>query len=409
MADQEFEDEKISPDDVIQVIELDDNGVVSDVLNGFEIVSDEENDQNEYDDIEDMETAVDEEEIKDMADLVFDKHTDAVFTVSLDPKTCDLAVTGGQDDQAFVWKLSSGEVVINCTGYKDSVTCSGFSHDGAYVAAADYSGIVKVWKVDTREEVFTFDCSEAEWLKWHPASHVLFLGTVDGEVWMWKIPSGECKTFQGHGCAASCGLILADGKRMCLGYGDGSVKIWDLKSNAVLHNIADSYAHKTTVLCMDSHLVNNIVLTGSEDVTAKIINCSSGKVMTTLDCSSPGYEGENSVEAVGLSPTHNFAATGTVIGCLAIWDTSTNICRHQCHTNAGIESLQWDKTLPLIYTGCLDGIIRLWDARNGQVVSKWTGHTDKILGFDISKDGKSLVTVSDDKTARVFSLTSPER
>ena len=41
---------------------------------------------------------------------------------------------------------------------------------------------------------------------------MLFLGTVDGDIWMWKIPSGDCKTLQSHGFTASCGLILSDGE-----------------------------------------------------------------------------------------------------------------------------------------------------------------------------------------------------
>ena len=51
----------------------------------------------------------------------------------------------------------------------------------------------------------------------------------------------------------------------------------------------------------------------------------------------------------------------------------------------GIVKLQWDKLSPLIYTSCLDGIVRLWDSRNGQVASQWTGHTDSILDFEISR------------------------
>ena len=47
--------------------------------------------------------------------------------------------------------------------------------------------------------------------------------------------------------------------------------------------------------------------------------------------------------------------------------------------------LQWDKLSPLVYTSCLDGVVRLWDSRNGQVASKWTGHSDAILDFEISK------------------------
>ena len=51
-----------------------------------------------------------------------------------------------------------------------------------------------------------------QWMKWHPGAHVLLAGTVDGDAWMWKIPSGDCKTFQGPGCTASSGLLLTDGK-----------------------------------------------------------------------------------------------------------------------------------------------------------------------------------------------------
>ena len=39
-----------------------------------------------------------------------------MFCVSLDPKSCDFAVTGGQDDKAFVWRVSTGELIFECTG-----------------------------------------------------------------------------------------------------------------------------------------------------------------------------------------------------------------------------------------------------------------------------------------------------
>lgn len=42
--------------------------------------------------------------------------TASVFCVSLDPKTNALAVTGGEDDKAFVWRLSDGELLFECAG-----------------------------------------------------------------------------------------------------------------------------------------------------------------------------------------------------------------------------------------------------------------------------------------------------
>lgn len=40
----------------------------------------------------------------------------SVFCVSLDPATNSMAVTGGEDDKAYVWRLSDGEVLLECSG-----------------------------------------------------------------------------------------------------------------------------------------------------------------------------------------------------------------------------------------------------------------------------------------------------
>lgn len=40
----------------------------------------------------------------------------SVFCVGLDPVTNSLAVTGGEDDRAFVWSVTDGDVLFECTG-----------------------------------------------------------------------------------------------------------------------------------------------------------------------------------------------------------------------------------------------------------------------------------------------------
>lgn len=47
-------------------------------------------------------------------------------------------------------------------GHKDSVTCAGFSHDSTLVATGDMSGLLKVWQVDTKEEVWSFEAGDLE-------------------------------------------------------------------------------------------------------------------------------------------------------------------------------------------------------------------------------------------------------
>ncbi|KAK3586809.1 hypothetical protein CHS0354_002548 [Potamilus streckersoni] len=404
-AEIDSEDD-INEEDIVEIIELDDNDAV---LNGMEHIGldqDGEEEQNS-DDMEGAEGQI----VKDDSDLVFDKHKGSVFCVSIDPKSCDLVLTGGQDDTAFVWKISTGEIIFECTGHMNSVTCAGFSYDGKYVATWDLSGFIKVWKVETKQKVWSSECWDIQWLQWHPSAHVLLAGTVAGDVWMWKIPDGDCRTFLGPDSTTSCGKILPDGKRVAAGFDSGIVKIWDLKSGSILHNISGHDAHQSAVICMDCHQDNNLIITGSTDVTAKLISSSTGKVIGTLDCSQKGsgIEEEDSVESVGFSNMHNYAATGTMKGYLSIWDVSTQICRHTCKHERGIVKLSWARESPLVYTISLDNVIRLWDIRNGQPVASWTGHEDFILDFAISQDNNFLVSASDDRTARVFSIYTPGR
>ncbi|XP_078620279.1 uncharacterized protein LOC144887151 [Branchiostoma floridae x Branchiostoma japonicum] len=56
----------------------------------------------------------DMEMMTDDADVVFSKHIGSVFCIGLDRTTQSLAVTGGEDDKAYVWRLGDGEVLMEC-------------------------------------------------------------------------------------------------------------------------------------------------------------------------------------------------------------------------------------------------------------------------------------------------------
>lgn len=85
-----------------------------------------------------------EPEVNDLSKLTFTKHTQSVFTCDLN-KDGSLAVTGGEDDAVYVWFTSNGEMYMECTGHRDSVTEVGFSYDDQLVATGDMSGLIQVF------------------------------------------------------------------------------------------------------------------------------------------------------------------------------------------------------------------------------------------------------------------------
>lgn len=42
------------------------------------------------------------------------------------------------------------------------MTCALFSHDSTLVASGDMSGLIKVWKVETKEEIWSFEVGDLE-------------------------------------------------------------------------------------------------------------------------------------------------------------------------------------------------------------------------------------------------------
>merc|ERR1719259_1257284 len=345
----------------------------------------------------------------------------SVFSVALDP-TGSVAVSGGEDDKAYVWKVADGSVLFECAGHQDSVVCVAFNHDGSMVATGDMAGMIKVWKVASGKEVWSFECADLVWLFWHPVASVIIAGTVDGSSWMWKIPSGDCKTYAGPSCTSSVGKLHPDGKRLCVGYEDGSLRIWDLKAATVTHTLGD--VHTDNITCMDVHREGNVLLTGSVDGRASLVNPNTGKVVARLPVCEPSAsstsdsgasaaeeeEEEDSVEAVALSSGLPIAATGSLAGRLLIWDLNSEKLRHDpARLEAGITRLAWHGAgNDLLFCASLDGTASAWEGRTGAVVRRWTGHRGQVLDMAVAPMGNFLLTASDDGTVRTFTLGGGE-
>uniref|UniRef100_A0A8C6WWC2 Angio-associated migratory cell protein n=1 Tax=Neogobius melanostomus TaxID=47308 RepID=A0A8C6WWC2_9GOBI len=401
-------------EEIVEVIDLNDTEPgPNDLADELDDV-DFEDDPGMADD-EGWETEDEMEADQDDSELTFSSHKGSVFCVSLDPVTNTMAVTGGEDDKAFVWSVSDGEVLFECTGHKDSVTCAVFSHDSSLVATGDMSGMIKVWKVETKEEIWTFEVGDLEWLEWHPCAPVLLAGTDEGNVWMWKVPAGDCKTFQSAACQATSGKVLPDGKRAVVGYEDGSIRVWDLKQGNAIHVIKGQDGHQGALTCLACNKDSSLVLTGSVDGAAKLINITTGKVVGAFAVdgigkgSKDGEKETNSVESVGFCNILPLIAVAYLDGTLAIYDIASQVLRHRCQHEAGIVHLQWEESSSVVSTCSLDGALRFWDARSGNMVSEYRGHTAEILDFTINREGSMAVTASGDNCAKVFCLQRPDR
>ncbi|XP_063049277.1 angio-associated migratory cell protein-like [Engraulis encrasicolus] len=205
-----------------------------------------------------------------------------------------------------------------------------------------------------------------------------------------------------------------EGKRVCVGYEDGSVRLWDLKQGNALHVIKGSDGHQGALTCLDVNKDGTLVITGATDGQAKLINTNTGKVVCSFSVDPKSRrpdddEESNSVESIGFCKTLPLVAVGYLDGTLGVFDLSTQTLRHRCQHQAGIVHLQWEESSSVVATCSLDGAVRFWDARSGAVVATYRGHTAEILDFTLTRDASIAMTAGGDHKANVFCLQRPDR
>jgi len=110
--------------------------------------------------------------------------------------------------------------------------------------------------------------------------------------------------------------------------------------------------------------------------------------------------------AAFFSGQQAWAATGSLDGTVKIWDIQhfQNPRAVLSGHSEGVTKVIWHKTEPFVYSASCDDTVKVWDTRTSECVRTLSGHHDMVLDLSVSNDGKTVVTVSDDGTSKVYVL-----
>lgn len=303
---QDYEDERDNEDENEDMYEIGDDDDINEL---FPPNSDDDDEVDETDNAFDplkMNRVTPE---RDDSILTFNGHSKSLFCCSFHPNG-DYAVTGAEDEIAYVWSTTDGTILHTIENHDDSVIAAAFSHDGNYLATGDMNGGINVFDVNDNYTM-TANYSTGEdmnWMKWHFATNVLIAGCHKGEVYVWRVPSGECKVLPGQGCATEIGVFTSDGKSLIVGYHNGIIKIWDIRTCSVTQEINNKspIAHTNNVTCISVYDGN--FLSGSEDGQI-LIGSKTGPLGVLLSKA-------GSIESIAYCPYDDMkiAATGMCVG-----------------------------------------------------------------------------------------------
>ena len=186
----------------------------------------------------------------------------------------------------------------------------------------------------------------------------------------------------------SCGVPIANTMAF--------VKVTDATSHRVLHTMP---GHFRNIYRIERHPTKDLVVTASEDETAKIWDIQAGREILSLT----GHE--EGVFGACFSPDGTKVATASEDGTVRIWDADVGkeIKKIEAHKN-GAWRVDWLDEGRQVITCGKDHAVRIWDAGSGQKVAELEGHKVHVEVVRVSPDGKTAASADVDGKIFVWDL-----
>jgi eukaryotic-like serine/threonine-protein kinase len=239
-----------------------------------------------------------------------------------------------------------------------------------------------------------------------PDGEQIAAASTDGTVQVLDAATGKVvQTLRGHRKLVFCVAFSPDGRHLASASEDRTIRLCDLATGQEVFcrdGQTGESAGLTYSVAFSSdgrHLVAGSEVAGSEVGLAIVWDVADGSEV----CRLPGHE--KAAECVAFSPDGRLVATGSWAGVLRIWDARTGqlLRAIPAHGQDRISAVAFHPDGRWLATASFDRTVKVWDATTGEPLKTLTGHTGLISGLAFSRDGRRLASIGgEDKTIKIW-------
>ncbi len=311
-------------------------------------------------------------------------HTGDVTAVAFSDRGKVFA-SGSRDGTVKLWRLSrtGGTPSLSIDAHGGlAVTALALTPDGSNVISGGGDGI-RLWDTRKGELAGEFDGHEDTISALSVSSNgQLFASAADDDkVFLWSINDNQ--PLHAFVCRAP-GAVSFDPEGEKLAAGGAGISLWDVSTGV---DMLGSFGHRLSARAVRFLKDNRTVASAGLQREVFLWEATTGQTLQTLE--NPGL-----TSFVAVSPNGKFVATGGDGEEVQIWDVTARAVTLKLGPHRKpLTGLEFSSDGRRVASSSLDGLLRIWDARTGELLRQISGEGGFVRAMAFSPDSRTLVTV----------------
>jgi len=333
---------------------------------------------------------------------VYRGHGSQVISVDRSPDGKFL-LTAGLDSEAFIWDITTGQIVKKFGGHPEGISWADYCPDGSQIVTGSSDGAVRVWDVSTvrllkelRGHKVPNKNAVNHAICGPDGSSVIEAGE-DGLALIWDLQTEKVKgVLRGHTDYINTVTQSPDGKFIATASADNTARVWDATST---DQVVILKGHTRTLLNVAFSADSKRIVTTSSDRTARIWKV--GEWTEELVLSGHSLQ----VNSAVFSPDGRFVLTSSKDGTARIWDANSGkellqLLGHASAINTAIFGADGNE----IYTASGDFTVRRWAFPSTKTQTTIQSPSGAMYSVAFSPDGRKVVTAGDKNVAVIWDV-----
>ncbi|MFB2969398.1 WD40 repeat domain-containing protein [Aerosakkonema sp. BLCC-F183] len=261
-------------------------------------------------------------------------------------------ISSGYEKTIKLWNMETGQLVRSFSGIGGFFRTIAISSNGQILASA-CDGIVEVWNLNTGNLLYRLSGAGSV-VGITPDSQTLVSGMSDNKVKLWNLRTGDLQQAlpgnvesSGHISISSDGTILAAASMF-------KVSLWNLRTGELIRTIEST--NRGDVISTASISPDGQTLFTAKGANIQIWNIRTGELIRTLE----GHS--NTVNSIAISSDGQILASGSEDRTIRILNIQTRELITVISDAERVLSVKFSPDNWTLASGSKDGKIRIWQA-----------------------------------------------